>query len=101
MGGGKEVELFNKKIVKKKKDLYTTVSKALFNSSGYMQVCLYVHVCRDHRLTSVVFLNHCPPYILRQALTMGLENEARLPGEQASGILSQFHQRWNCTHMPP
>lgn len=51
-------------------------------------VCLHVHwfACRGHSLTSGVFPNYSPPYLLRQDVSLTLDSSA-LAVLQAPGIL--------------
>lgn len=57
----------------------------------HARMCLCVYVCVAQRSVSVVFLNHLPPYFLRQDLSLDLEltDSAQLTGHQTSSILTQ------------
>lgn len=60
----------------------------------YSYGCSCVHICRDQRFTSDVFLSCSPPYVLRQGLSLNLERKdsTRLPHQQT--------QRPSCLCLP-
>lgn len=83
---------------------------SLVSICGYASMCICVgftwwgpYMCivytrGGQRLA--IFLNHSSPYLLRQDLSLSLELDNLLPGQQAPGILLS-PQHWNDRHMPP
>lgn len=75
-----------------------------------VQVCVYmavyvhgVHVCARQGLMLSAFINHFPPYFLRQDLLLKLEltDGARLDSQEALRISLPLPPQWQeCRHAP-